>query len=221
MSNESLDVVVAELELLVLEGIVLVCPGVHRDHRDHRDYGDCGGNHYLSSSWIKSASDRITHPHTEPMVFFYFPSSYALRSILFKDNSLDIIVYSSLVPDGQCHLNSYHCVLAISSHRHLCGLDIVMAIHHILVVRVSWVRKTIRIQWATSPALPKVDYLLASHIRTKSSSTKMLVSSITRMVAPNTGCHVLPPTATALGSPISLISRIPRCWTPVVPRLSD
>ena len=50
MSNESLDVVVAELELLVLEGIVLVCPGGHRDHRDHRDYGDCGGNHYLSSS---------------------------------------------------------------------------------------------------------------------------------------------------------------------------
>ena len=68
-----------------------------------------------------------------------------------------------------------------------------------------------------SPALPKVDYLLASHIRTKSSSTKMLVSSITRMVAPNTGCHVLAPTATVLGFPISLISRIPRCWTPVQP----
>ena len=31
MSNESLDVVVAELELLVLEGIVLVCPGGYRD----------------------------------------------------------------------------------------------------------------------------------------------------------------------------------------------
>ena len=50
MSKESLDVIVAELELLVLEGIVLVCPGGHRDHRDHRDYGDRGGNHYLSSS---------------------------------------------------------------------------------------------------------------------------------------------------------------------------
>ena len=47
MSKESLDVIVAELELLVLEGIVLVRPG---GHRDHRDYGDCGGNHNLSSS---------------------------------------------------------------------------------------------------------------------------------------------------------------------------
>ena len=151
------------------------------------------------------------------MVFFLFPKLLRLEQHFVQRNSLDSIVYNSLVRDGQCHLNSYHCVLAISSHRHLCGLDIVVAIHHILVVLVSWVRKTIRIQWAFSPALPKVDYLLASHIRTKSSSTKMLESSITRMVAPNTGCHVLVPTAIALGFPISLISRIPRCWTPVQP----
>ena len=41
MSKESLDVIVAQLELLVLEGIVLVCPG---GYRNHRDYGDRGGN---------------------------------------------------------------------------------------------------------------------------------------------------------------------------------
>ena len=42
----------------------------------------------------------------------------------------------------------------------------------------------------------------------------MPVSSITRMVAADTGCHVL-------GFPIALISRIPRCSTTVEPRLSD
>ena len=51
MSKESLDVIVAELELLVLEGIVLVCPGGYRNHRDYGDRGGNGqGNHYLSSS---------------------------------------------------------------------------------------------------------------------------------------------------------------------------
>ena len=56
-SKESLDVVVAQLELLVLQGDVLVCPGDcddyspsgHRDyeldhHGDHDDY-DPGGVH--------------------------------------------------------------------------------------------------------------------------------------------------------------------------------